>query len=169
MFPACSRGSMTAGPDVVRGSGPNHSHGLDTLDPKAGFPDQQNDRFASRHNHPRNSKFVCRQRFIVLLPSLSGRCREYRRLIGPASAHDGPGDACCFVCDSDRDDLGRLLRQQFDDPGILVRLSSSLPDHCRRSDDEQTPEISVALLGYAAQLFVLRSYSPDSRGHGGDR
>ena len=33
MSPACLRGVMTAGPDVVRGSGPNHSHGLDTLDP----------------------------------------------------------------------------------------------------------------------------------------
>jgi len=28
MCPACLRGTMTAGPDVIRGSGPNHSHGL---------------------------------------------------------------------------------------------------------------------------------------------
>jgi hypothetical protein len=27
MCPAYLRGTMTAGPDVVRGSGPNHSHG----------------------------------------------------------------------------------------------------------------------------------------------
>ena len=28
MCPACLRGTMTAGPDVIRGSGPNQSHGL---------------------------------------------------------------------------------------------------------------------------------------------
>ena len=52
--PACLRGTMTAGPDVVRGPGPNHLRGLDTHDPKAGSPDRQIDRFTSRHHHPRN-------------------------------------------------------------------------------------------------------------------
>jgi hypothetical protein len=36
MCPACVRGFMTAGPDVVRG--PNHFHGPDTHDPKRVFP-----------------------------------------------------------------------------------------------------------------------------------
>ncbi|MFT7577857.1 MAG: hypothetical protein ACI9XZ_004260 [Alphaproteobacteria bacterium] len=58
MSPACLRGFMTAGPDVIRRSGPNHLLGLDTLDPETGFPDLQVDRFASLHLHPRNSKLL---------------------------------------------------------------------------------------------------------------
>ena len=58
MSPACLRGVMTAGPDVIRRSGPNHRHGLNTLDPIAGSPDLQFDRFASLHYHPRNSKLL---------------------------------------------------------------------------------------------------------------
>ena len=58
MSPSCLRGVMTAGPDVIRRSGPNHRHGLNTLDPIAGSPDLQFDRFASHHHHPRNSKLL---------------------------------------------------------------------------------------------------------------
>src|SRR5262249_42004877 len=38
MCPACLCGAMAAGPDVVRGSGPYHSPGLDTPDPKRVLP-----------------------------------------------------------------------------------------------------------------------------------
>ena len=76
MCPACLRGAMTAGPDVVRGSGPNHSPGLDTLDPKTGSPNQQIDRFASRHHHPRNSIVCLRRRLKLPLPSLFRRLRQ---------------------------------------------------------------------------------------------
>jgi hypothetical protein len=46
---------MTAGPDVIRGSGPNHLHGLCGPKTQKGYPDRWLDRFASRHHHPRNS------------------------------------------------------------------------------------------------------------------
>ena len=58
MSPACLRGVMTAGPDAIRRASPNQRLGLDTLDPIAGFPDLQFDRFASLHLHPRNSKLL---------------------------------------------------------------------------------------------------------------
>ena len=45
---------MTAGPDVVRGSGPDQNYGLDSPLTQAGFPDQQIDRLSSHHHHPRN-------------------------------------------------------------------------------------------------------------------
>jgi hypothetical protein len=46
---------MTAGPDVIRGSGPNQSDALDSACTKTGSPNRRLDRFASRHHHPRNS------------------------------------------------------------------------------------------------------------------
>jgi len=46
---------MTAGPDVIRGSGPNQSLGLGGPWTQMGCPDRRLDRFASRHHHPRNS------------------------------------------------------------------------------------------------------------------
>ena len=58
MSPACLRGVMTADPDVIRRSSFNQKPGLNTLDPITGFPDLQFDRFASLHQHPRNSKLL---------------------------------------------------------------------------------------------------------------
>ena len=54
MCPACCRGDMTAGPDVIRGSGPDQKYVLRAHRPQSGFPDRRLDRFASRHHHPRN-------------------------------------------------------------------------------------------------------------------
>ena len=46
---------MTAGPDVIRGSGPDQdSRARCAHRPQSGFPDRRLDRFASRHHHPRN-------------------------------------------------------------------------------------------------------------------
>ena len=104
MSPACLRGVMTAGPDVIRRSGPNQNHGLDTLDPITGFPDLQVDRFASLHLHPCNSKllvnsFVRSRR--AILPSrpsiqqaiLRRRCQDRpslgRRRLGLYSVEHG--------------------------------------------------------------------------------
>ena len=54
MCPACCCDHRTAGPDVIRGSGPDHFWARDAHRPQAGSPDRRLDRFASRHHHPRN-------------------------------------------------------------------------------------------------------------------
>jgi len=38
MCPACLRGAMTAGPDVVRRPDPYQNRGLEALDPQTGSP-----------------------------------------------------------------------------------------------------------------------------------
>jgi hypothetical protein len=44
----------TAGADVVREVGADHTHGLDTRDPKEGSPASTTDRSTSHHEHLRN-------------------------------------------------------------------------------------------------------------------
>jgi hypothetical protein len=122
MCPACLRGFMTAGPDVVRGSGPNHFHGLDTHDPEAGSPDRQIDRLTSRHHHPRNWIFV------PALPQTpiadpSGGSRKRRRPVDSTFVHYRPCDACRLVGNGDRNKLGRLFGEQLGDPAMLVRMT----------------------------------------------
>ena len=112
MCPACLRGTMTAGPDVIRGSGPNHSHGLDAHDPEAGCPDRRLDRFASRHHHPRNSIVAPPSPQAPHCQASSGGCSKRRRSIGLSFGHDRPGDARHLVGHRDGDDLGWFLGQQ---------------------------------------------------------
>jgi hypothetical protein len=86
MCPASLCGTMTAGPDVVRGSGPNQSHGLFAHDPQAGCPNRRLDRFASRHHHPRNSMSRCAIAKLLQAAAASAGARKYPPLAMIAQA-----------------------------------------------------------------------------------
>jgi hypothetical protein len=73
---ACSRGTMTAGPDVVRDRVQITSTGFDAHDPETGCPNRRLDRFASHHHHPRNSIALLRRRLTLPLPSLFRRQQQ---------------------------------------------------------------------------------------------
>jgi len=89
MSPACLRGVMTAGPDVIRRPGPNHKPGLDTHDPKTGSPDLQFDRFASQHHHPRNSIIPSILLFGPAEPFFQPD-RQFSTLLAAAAVKTGP-------------------------------------------------------------------------------
>ncbi len=50
--------------------------------------------------------------------------------------------------------LGRLLGEQLHDPGMLVGMPPRMLDHSRGPDDQQSPQIAVALLRYAAEPLL---------------
>src|SRR5499427_7172159 len=117
MCAACLRGTITAGPDVIRGSGPNHFHG-------ALMPMTQ------KRVIPIDGSTVSHHIIITLAIRLScsavasrshcqassGGCSELRRAIVSSLGHDCPSDACHLVGNSNGDELGRLPGQQPYDP-----------------------------------------------------
>src|SRR5262249_26958074 len=110
MCPACLRGAMTAGPDAVRGSVPNHSHG--TLMP-----------MTQKRVVPIDGSTVSHHAIITLAIRLScsavasrshcqassGGCSKLRRAIGSSLGYDCPSDACHLVGNGNGDSLAGFL------------------------------------------------------------
>src|SRR3974390_136797 len=155
MCPACLRGTMTAGPDAVRGSGPNHSHG--TLMP-----------MTQKRVVPIDGSTVSHHAIITLAIRLShstvasrshcqaasGGYSKLRRSIVSSLGHDRPSDARHLVGNGNGDELGRLLGQQPHDPGMLLRMLPGISNNGCSTVNEQPSEITISLLGDAAEPLL---------------
>src|ERR1700745_2553801 len=152
MCPACLRGTMTAGPDVIRGSGPNQRHGA--LTP-----------MTQKRVVPIDGSTVSHHAIITLAIQLScfavashphcqassGGCSKLRRSIVPSLGRDRPSDARHLIGNGNGDKLGRLPGQQPHDPGMLLRMPPRVLNNGGCTDDEQPPKIAISLLGDAAE------------------
>ncbi len=113
---ACLRDTMIAGPNAIRGSGPNYKRELGGPLAKTGFP---NPRWSTGLALPRIHPAT-----MVAFPAFSF---DRRRLaIGFTSGQHRPGCPRNFVGQSRGDDLGRLSLHEIGQPRVLleVRLSS---------------------------------------------
>src|SRR5436190_22227938 len=84
----------------------------------------------------------------------SGGCSKLRRSILSSLGHDRPSDARHLVGNGNGDELGRLLGQQPHDPGMLLRLLPGVSNNGCCTDDEQPSEITISLLGDAAEPLL---------------
>src|SRR3974390_3364311 len=155
MCPACLRGTMTAGPDAVRGSGPNHSHG--TLMPMTQKRVVPIDGSPVSHHAiiPLAIRLSC---FTVASCShcqaSSGGCSKLRRSIVSSLGHDCPSDARHLVGNGNGDELGRLLGQQSHDPRMLLRMLSGISNNRCCTADKQPSEVAISLFGDAAEPLL---------------
>src|SRR5262245_10528620 len=81
---------MAAGPNALRGSGPNRKHAFKDATTQTGSPDPRNDRICITSSCPRQ----------LMLPNdrrLSCRHQQLRLRIAFATHHDGPGHPCDLV------------------------------------------------------------------------
>ena len=151
MCPACLRGTMTAGPDVVRGSVPSFARALTPMTQKRVVPID-----GSTVSHHAVITLAIRMSCSAVASgsycqASSGGCSKLRRSIVSSLGHDRPSDARHPVGNGNSDEFGRLLGQQPHDPGMLLRLLPGVSNNGCCTDDEQSSEIAISLLGDAAE------------------
>src|SRR5262249_48718471 len=115
---------MAAGPNALRGSGPNPKHAFerDALT-QAGSPDPRNDRVCITSLCPRQLAMT----LCLFVDTL--RCRQQPRLLEPlASHHHGPGHACDLVSKCNCSDLDRPTLHQTSEPGPLRAVLAGISD-----------------------------------------
>ena len=100
------------------------------------------------------------------LPSLLLDCHELRRPISPTLGQQRPGDPCHLVGQRDRDDLERSPSEKLSEPGIFLRLLARTSQDRMGSDNQNTPEILVALFRDRPELRfaagrILPRHDPD--------
>src|SRR5262245_57215461 len=115
--PVCAA-RMAAGPNALRGSGPNRNHAFEDALTLAGSPDPRNDRVCITSSCPR--QFV-----MTSLPGLCGRQQAWF-LEALAPHHHGPGHASDLVGKRDGGDLGRPALHESGEPGIVLNESEEL-------------------------------------------
>jgi len=77
--------------------------------------------------------------------------RERRRPIDSALGKNGPGDARHFIGHGNGNLLGRHPGRQLCDPGMLFGMCPRVTDDSRCADDEDAPQVTIALLGDTAE------------------
>ena len=138
--------AAAAGPDVIRGSGPNQFHAfLPRVAHKRVFPIDGLDRFASMSSSPLQFLNALTQ---PILPSASSRsrCRKPSRSTGLAADQQRPGDAGHFVGKRNRDNLERSPCQKLRDPWKFLRVALGPAQDRNRSDHKDASQVAVALL-----------------------
>src|ERR1700694_1521402 len=83
-----------------------------------------------------------------------GSFGKLRRLIGAAVGQQRPGGASHFVGERHRHDLKGPPRQQLREPRILPGILLGAPKHGNRPDDENAPQVAIALLGDRPELLL---------------
>src|SRR5262249_59020914 len=138
MCPACLRGTMTVGPDVIRGPGPNHSHGLDAHDPESGLSQSTARPFRITPSSP--------SQFDYLAPPSPHApiAKPLQAAAASSGARLCPRDARHLVGNGNGDELGRLLGQQPHDPGMLLRMLPGISNNSCCTVDEQSSEIAIS-------------------------
>jgi hypothetical protein len=86
-----------------------------------------------------------------------GSCRQLRRPICAAMSQQRPGCARHLVDERHRHDLEGPPRQELREPGIFPGILLGAPQDGMRADDENAPQIAVALLGDRTELLLARS------------
>src|SRR5262249_15254996 len=125
---------MAAGPNALRGSGPNRSHAFEGALTPAGSPDPRNDRVCITS--------LCPRQFLVTSACRQLRRRQQLRLLEVLAAHHhGPGHACDFVSKCNGGDLDRpkvhQLREARPLRAVLIRIS----DDSHGTGDEQPAQM----------------------------
>jgi hypothetical protein len=96
-----------------------------------------------------------------------GGCSKLRRSVVSSLGHDRPSDARHLVGNGNGDELGRLLSQQPDDPGMLLRMLPGVSNNRCCTDDKQPSKTAISLLGDTAESLpaprrVLPRHKSDS-------
>ena len=100
------------------------------------------------------------------MPSSFVSCHELGRPVGPALGQQRPGDPRHLVGQRDRDDLERSPSEKLSEPGILLRLLARTPQDGMGSDNQNAPEVLVALFRDRPELLfaagrILPRHDPD--------
>src|SRR5262245_10585591 len=129
---------LAAGPNALRGSGPNRKHAFEDAMTQAGSPDPRNDRVCITS--------LCPRQFLLFPVRKLSRLLRLR-IIEPLTAHHhGPGHARYFVSKRNGSDLDRPTVHQASEPGPLRAVLAGISDHSHGADDEQPAQMSIALL-----------------------
>src|ERR1700746_3209341 len=128
---------VAAGPNALRGSGPNRSHALESALTQTGSPDPRNDRICITSS--------CPCQFVEAL-GLSC-CRQQSWFLERLCAdHHGPGHACDFIGKRNSGDLDRPALHNTRKPepprAVLPRISDNGHGAC----NEQPSQILISLL-----------------------
>ena len=127
---------LAAGPNALRGSGPNRSHAFEDALTQAGSPDPRNDRVCITSLCPRQFLRFCQL-----------RCRQQLRLLELLAAHHhGPRHSCDSVSKCNRSDFDRPTIHQAHQPEPLRAVLARIADDGHRTGDEQPAQMSIALL-----------------------
>src|SRR5712671_5788474 len=161
----CSR--VAAGPDGSADRSQTDSRVLSSHDPKTGFPIDGLDRFASMSSSP--LQFVNAVTSPLLFsssPSPLGSFSKLRRPIGATMGQQRPGRARHLVGERHRYDLEGPPRQELREPEIFAGVLLGTPQHGDRPDDENAPQVAVALFGDRSELLlapgrILPRHQPD--------
>src|SRR5262249_54932352 len=140
---------MAAGPNALRGSGPNPKHAFGDALTQAGSPDPRNDRVCITSLCPRQFPMIltcCRQL----------RRRQQPRLLEPLAAHHhGPGHAYDLVSKRNGGDLDRPTVHQANEPEPLRAALARISDDSHGAGDKQPAQVSIAPLRDPAEpLFA---------------
>src|SRR5262245_64908157 len=158
---------MAAGPNALRGSGPNRNLAFEDALTLAGSPDPRNDRVCITS--------LCHRQFLVTSACRQLRRRQQLRLLEPLTAHHhGPSHACDFVSKCNGSDLDRPTVHQTSEPGPLRAVLARISDDSHGAGDEQPAQMSIALLRDPAEsLFapgrMLSRHQADPRSENADR
>src|SRR5262245_18065416 len=138
---------MAAGPNALRGSGPNPSHAFEDAMTQAGSPDPRNDRVCITSSCPRQFLVTsaCRQ--------LHG-WQQPRLLESLAAHHHGPRHACDFVSKCNGSDLDRSTPHQTSERKPFCAVLARISDDGHGVGDEQPAQMSIALLRDAPRLSL---------------
>src|SRR5262249_32618867 len=129
---------MAAGPNALRGSGPNPKHAFEDAMTLAGSPDPRNDRVCITS--------LCPRQFLVTSVCRQLRRRQQLRLLESLAAHHhGPGNAGDFVSTRTGSAFNRPTFHQPSEPGPLRAVLASISDHSHGAGDEQPAQVSIAL------------------------
>src|SRR6202045_5316545 len=131
---------MAAGPNALRGSGPNRKHAFEYALTQAGSPDPRNDRICITSSCPRQ--------FVEAFGPCPLCChRERFRLLEAFPAHHhGPGHACNLVGQCDGSDPDRPAFHNPREPEPFCTVLPGVSDDSHSSRDEQPSQISITLL-----------------------
>jgi len=120
---------ITAGPNAIRGSGPNQKHALVVrLDPNGFSRPSVLDRFCITSQSLRQTR--------ELLASVALRSNRGRLPIGPPMSQERPGDAGVLVGQCHGRDLGRLIGNQPGKPRVRRAVPLGLLDDRHGTSDE---------------------------------
>src|SRR5215471_20093213 len=130
---------MAAGPNALRGSGPNPNLAFEDALTLAGSPHPGNDRVCITS--------LCPHQFLVTSACRQLRCRQQLRLLESLAAHHhGPRHACDFVSKCNGSDLDRPTLHQTSEPQPLRAVLARISDDSHGAGDEQPAQMSIALL-----------------------
>ena len=121
MCSACLRDTTIAGPNAIRGSGPNHKHALVVRHDPNGFSRPSVlDRFCITSQSLRQTR--------ELLASVALRSDRGRLPIGATMSQERPGDAGVLVGQRHGRDLGRLVGDQPGKPRVRRAVPLGVSD-----------------------------------------